>query len=590
MSGERITGSDLAESLDRMQSELDRWQIERDRLRAFLGNQQNRQLALEEQNLRLRRQHSRLAEENSRLFSTAANTSSTHLPRDILDTGSDDNDLANLATAIAEVGRENYSTRGGTPHRQRLYDWAAPSRAPEGPTGNMSQDEQDARHRDLDYAFRSYHAARDAIRAERSANDMGTVPTASALRQYWTEEERSADSERTRMVHEWADRHRRERQQRLQAQLLDPAPNADSPAIPRSRKSSLTDAHALKDRIRNTIRYLSKLRRAGPEDALHLARLMDLDVLYECEVTNTPNDLPLLIESLPSSEPSSWLRPGTTWHGLQCTAREHRPPPSMLSPTLRMIRQREYFGRSTTRRGIVDAQNAAAASLRNAENGDSEHIDPDRYLSSLMRDTDGRWGFGGIRQHAESKKAETEHWPVTVAFHTVDRERMVVTGTMRASQIPDRASNGGKSMESYFEGEIIDFRQHSLETDSSRGYKVGGLDTDARYWSRIGPFKEAIEKQAKNSFWDSSTYQDKLKTNNAGYWEMLKTEEQTHRELEADRVMMRCIGNQRWLRETLGTEWILMRWKGKEISAAPKNLVLNDFRKMFRRAYSQATI
>lgn len=117
-------------------------------------------------------------------------------------------------------------------------------------------------------------------------------------------------------------------------------------------------------------------------------------------------------------------------------------------------------------------------------------------------------------------------------------------------------------MESYFQGEIIDFRNHSLETEGlKRGYKVGGVDVDARYWARLGPFKQAIRKHT--STWDDGDkWEDKLKTGDAKYWDMLRAADRENRELEADQVMMRCLGNQRWLREKLGTEWVLMRWKG----------------------------
>ena len=561
-----------------MQSELDRWQSERDRLRAFLNNQQTRQLALEEQNLRLRRQHSRLAEENSRLFSTAANTSTTHLPRTILDADQGEDTLGNLATVIAEVGRESYSTRGSAPAGQRLYDWAAPPHVDEVPaneehSGRMSREQLAARHRELDNALRGYRNARNAFRSERQGNDVGTVPTAGALRAYWTEDDSSPDQDRHRMIHTWAERHRRERQQRLQGDTTNQR-SVTHESIEPPVSSESTD---LKDRIRKTIQYLSKLRKTAPEDALSLARVMDLDGLYECEASHSPNELPLLVDSLPRSEPSSWLAPGMTWHGLQSTDRDYRSLPSMLSPTMRMLRHRDYFGRSTTRRGILEAQNSAASFVRHADDANSDsNMDADRYLSSLMRDPEGRWGFGSVRTNDLTNsqtdqqptstnpraKSETDHWPVTVTLHSVDRDNMLVTGTMRASQIPDRTSAEGKSMESYFHGEIIDFRQHSLETDPGRGYKVGGLDTDARYWSRLGPFREAIEKQASSTYWDSSTWEDKLKTGDAKYWELLKAEERAYRETEADRVMMRCLANQTWLREKLGTEWILMRWKG----------------------------
>ena len=570
-----------------MQSELDRWQAERNRLRTFLHNQQSRQSILEQQNSRLREEHSRLVDEHSRLSSSITGEAAGRPSPSTLLPDQDQSTLSNLATAIAEVGRDSYATRGSAPERQRLYDWAAPhhsasdTRAQSTGNNEVASEARDhsARHRELEHALRNYRIARDALRADR-APGLGTVPTASALRAYWSEESNeepqpSSNHRAPFALSQFVEQHRRERQRRLA--------HADSHAATRSNESSgapssLSNATALKERIRNTIHYLSKLRTTSVEGGLELARFLDLDALYECEDTNAPSDLPLLVDSLPLPQPSSWLAPGMTWHGLQSTDREQRGP-TLLSSTLRRMRQREYIGRAMSRRGIAEAQNTAASMLSAGDAG--AEPDTDRYVSSLMRDTDGRWGFGHGRDHAElpgssgdggSRPAATQHtpetsdhWPVTVTIHSVDYSTMEISGTMRASQIPDRSAGAdgrGRSMESYFQGEIIDFRNHSLETEGSkRGYKVGGLDVDARYWARLGPFKQAIRKHT--STWDDGDkWEDKLKTGDAKYWDMLRAADRENRELEADQVMMRCLGNQRWLREKLGAEWVLMRWKG----------------------------
>lgn len=570
-----------------MQSELDRWQTERNRLRAFLNNQQTRQSMLEEQNSQLRQEHSRLVEENSRLFSSTSADSPIHLPSDILsvDVDSEATNLQNLASAIAEVGRDNYSTRGAAPARQRLYDWAATHRPnattsqdPTMPQESSSRLVDNPRYRELDRALHNYRVARSSLRSERPGNDLGTVPTAAALRAYWNEDEQpvAADHRPPFSLHNFVERHRRDRAARTVDSTTDVQATDAATSVP----TSLSDSAALKERIRNTIRYLSKLRKSSPEGGLQLARLLHLDVLYECDDANTPSDLPLLVDNLPQPQPSSWLAPGMTWHGLQSTDRDYRPGTSLLSSTLRSIRQREYFGRSTIRRGVIDSQHSTYASILSTNPEARDTTNSDRYLSSLMRDPDGRWGFSNTRDHAELPDsavtssnrthssapagADADHWPVTVTLHTVDYDSMTVTGTMRASQIPDRNSTGvGKSMESYFQGEIIDFRNHSLETDSRQGYKVGGCDVDARYWSRLGPFKHAIEKQASSSYWESSIWEEKLKTGDAKYFEMLRAADRENREIEADRVMMQCLGNQRWLQKHLGSEWVLMRWKGE---------------------------
>jgi hypothetical protein len=668
-------GSDLAASLDRMQSELDRWQTERNRLRTFLHNQQNRQSMLEQQNSRLREEHSRLVDEHSRLSSsitgtptsgrTALNNSSSNTTAAATaERQEDPSTLSNLANAIAEVGRDNYATRGAAPQRQRLYDWAAPpERSTPGDTNNSVSDEAPrtsaARHRELDRALQNYRVARNALRSDRpSSTDMGAVPTASALRAYWSEESHEENSSTS--VNQM--RQRRVAQDNIgsSSNSRNPEPSTHPPLNPAS-------GTYLKTRIRNTITYLSALRTTPTSETLELARSFGLDTLYEPSAADLPapipNDLPLLTSALPHPQFSSWLVPGMKWHGLQSTERENSysisagvrrgltPGQAAMSSALRRVRQREYIGRAMARRGIVDAQIAAGAMVdREREDGGEEGaaagggggagserdgqgsgqagLDTERYISSLFRDEDGRWVFrtprpdgslgAGDDDAANAAMTVTDHWPVTVTIHGVDWEEMEVTGTMKASQIPDhRTGSGegregaGRSMESFFKGEIIDFRRHTLETEGKRrGYTDGGVDVDARYWARVGPFKEAIKKAVvvkesgrgpgrgdsgrglasgplfaggqgasggSDDRWRDE--EEKLKilmaeadaTAERPWNSKTKTEKERReeREREADRVMSNCVASQKWLSEKLDREWILMRWKGEFCISMP---------------------
>lgn len=610
--------TDLAASLDRMQSELDRWQTERNRLRTFLHNQQNRQSVLEQQNSRLREEHSRLVDEHSRLsFSLTGTETSSSRPADRTSTTQDASTLSSLASAIAEVGRDNYATRGSAPERQRLYDWAAPPNIaqhdPEDATSPDLTDTNPARLTELNRALRNYRLARNALRSDRpSATDMGTVPTASALREYWSEE--AHEEPQALSAHrppfalsQFVENHRRERQRRAAQDNAQAAGRPTDSALKPS--STASQSVALKERIHNTIHYLSKLRTTPAEATLRLARFLELDTLYESEDANAPNDLPLLIDSLPLPQPTSWLVPGMTWHGLQSTDREQRRSPALLSSALRRMRQREYIGRAMARRGIAEAQHTAAAMMHDTSNAPSEEQQqpllrgssstdfyrdvPASLLPSLINSTS--------TANVSSTSADastTDHWPVTVTLHSVDYESMEVTGTMRASQIPDHRTGSegnrdgnSRSMESFFRGEIIDFRNHTLKTEGmKRGYLAGGVDVDARYWARVGPFKEAISKGAMGGSlldrkmsrkYNESEEDEDLKlgigialggdgvddSNLDRYWDGASGSRvgdgtQERRELEADQVMMRCVGSQKWLKEKLGREWVLMRWKG----------------------------
>lgn len=240
-------------------------------------------------------------------------------------------------------------------------------------------------------------------------------------------------------------------------------------------------------------------------------------------------------------------------------------------------------------------------------------IDAERYLSDLLQDSNGRWGFardpppGGPRRSSQSPHpVESDHWPVKATIHSIDYDTMTLSGTMSASHMPERISPtrlstieqpaSTTSMSSYFTGEIIDFRKQTLETEpEGRDYRVGGLDVDASYWARLGPFKQEIEKvrnlrgkargeyQQDSRLWnafrkptrDDGDYKEPPAIPRQASLEMGTNENENSsslpnpsphqkeesREIENDEIMARCLGSAKWLDEKLGEEWILMRWK-----------------------------
>jgi Vacuolar import and degradation protein len=628
-----------SEVMDRMQQELDRWQTERNRLRSILHNQQSRQSMLEEQNYRLREQRSRLQEEHTRLHEQThrVNDRNSSLRDDLHTLREAQSNLSNLAGAIAEAGRDSYATTGSGPSRQRLYDWAAPRHhqshqslhRPEDDDGDnlhaasASGDVNSVPRRELERALRDYRVARSAFRSGRQpGSDLGAVPTASALRAYWNEEPgdstasyRAEDTSTSRTpfaLSDFVEQHRVERQRRHLEVIRrqNEQRRNDNQSGPNSRaglRSSLHVSDAFV-RVRNTIKYLSALRNTDPKKGLELARSMGLDTLHEFADSTTPSYLPLNIDSLPTPQPSSWLTPGMTWHGLQSTDREH-PRPAVLTRRQR----RDALGRSMARNRLADTSSTL---LPSDFVPTQSTFDTDRYISSLMQDSEGRWGFNNDSAHdglptsatfdplaishddsssdPVNGSPEVDHWPVTVTLHSVDFSDMTVSGTMRASQLPDKMvpSSGSsaqhqdepqsvRSMESYFLGEIIDFRNHTLETSpsqhSGQTYKSGGVDVDARYWARLGPFRREIERQScpssmvNDKVWDIKTkadakYLDSMAVGPVG----MSSEERERMEQEADEAMARCLGDARWLEERLGRrggEWILMRWKGGSLSS-----------------------
>jgi hypothetical protein len=246
--------------------------------------------------------------------------------------------------------------------------------------------------------------------------------------------------------------------------------------------------------------------------------------------------------------------------------------------------------------------------------------DAERYLSNLLTNN-SRSNSPTISPPSPSpptqptpQLSECDHWPVKVTIHSVDWNSMTLTGTMSASHMPERLSAlqqsisptpvATTSMSSFFTGEIIDFRHQPLETEAEgRDYNVGGLDVDASYWQRLGPFREEIarvkslqgkgrsEYQTTGPIWDAfrrAAARDGENKDASGFsaapshfterdtdTQMAENGSQSShdrpglsptageesRDVDEDEIMARSLGSARWMVEKLGNEWILMRWK-----------------------------
>lgn len=550
------------------------------------------------------------------------------------------------------VQRQNYATTGGGPVRESLYDWAVP--APMSGRDMQASDSGDESDEDMDHmstaapnndinarrdlqrlerALQSYRSARNALRTGRTGDLLGAVPTASALRAYWYEE---SNDNATTSGFQSQYRFERQRRHAEYARL-----NAEANAIfndARFRGRKEPKRSEAFDRVRNSIRYLSRLRHTGVEGGLILAKQLDLDYLYEDERANTPSDLPMHVNSLPIPQYSSWLAPGMVWQGLQSTDREPVRSSTVRGSEARRERHRELFRRTLARRREMVLGNDVA------EEFSGSLLDAERYLSDLLQDSNGRWGFARASSSPSSQPnisstppTETDHWPVKVTIHSVDYDTMTLTGTMSASHMPEKMSsapqstspshNATTSMSSFFTGEIIDFRRHPLETEAEdRNYRVGGVDVDASYWARLGPFRKEIEKarslrgkrrseyQQDSPLWEafrkaasgeSENKEINTSTTTNGHADSdvnmsggngnssddpansASIESEESQEMDDDKVMARCLGSARWLDEKIGKEWILMRWKERCFVDSPSNS--NQTRTIVTAPYTYST-
>lgn len=90
-----------------------------------------------------------------------------------------------------------------------------------------------------------------------------------------------------------------------------------------------------------------------------------------------------------------------------------------------------------------------------------------------------------------------DHWPVKVTIFSVDYEKMSLTASMEAYDVPSNPPNGispsrcnpashqRKSITTYLEGEILDFRRHTFLTESFHN----DVARDVEYWRKLPPFK-----------------------------------------------------------------------------------------------------
>ena len=280
-------------------------------------------------------------------------------------------------------------------------------------------------------------------------------------------------------------------------------------------------------RLKHMMKYLSDLRHCdSAEDCDDLAAGLDFDTFSETAKPYPNPDFIMDVTVLQLPQYSSWLTPGAVFCGHQHSPQE--PPTLMLNRDRESIRRHiNTYQNSSARWNFEDEMPASLRTLADAE----------RYVNSLSTH---HLPPSIATAQASARPLLLDNWPVRVEIHAVDLQEMTLCGTMSASHIPDKLSPsspdhkpGGKSMRSFFEGEIIDFQKHSLETEN---FRSDGLETDVTYWRQIGPFREI----AKNL--------DKDWRNGEG--------------LEDDEdEMARCLASREWIDNVLMQDWVLMRWK-----------------------------
>lgn len=185
---------------------------------------------------------------------------------------------------------------------------------------------------------------------------------------------------------------------------------------------------------------------------------------------------------------------------------------------------------------------------------------------------------------AKGDELDGDRWNVKTTIHSVDWDEMTITGTMSASQLPSgprlgyqrlssnengQPADGDSScMDSFFTGEIIDFRRHTLETlptssleqrNRKSDMKPGSRATELSYWAGLGPFRKEIDKQS-----NIRRAEKGLPKGEEKYCGDILGEEEKN-EIRNE-VMARMLGDKKTLNKEM-EQWIFMRWKGMTIFA-----------------------
>ena len=553
------------------------------------------------------------------------------------------------------IVREDEGTRyaNRVPQRQSLYDWAPGSDDEDLyhellsraniPTFAQSVRPQ-SRQLNLESHRRSHSRSRTRPRDEAAARPLSWVETArrgyspprgdpstataallqsieqhrrfnararSTLQSYILDRDRR-DNDLTPSASTWARLHRPEQQS-----PGSPYPamrNLASQADLRNAYRQLFLENSSLARLKNSIRYLSKLRRCETlEEGLALATDLAIDDACRArqnrvsECFSKLSDLIVDTSSLPLVAECSWLTPGTVFTGSQHTSRDH---PSAI------LNRNRHHDRDAFFRLDRYHQDSGLALHDRQRRRSHTRLSTNTYRDRLpvpfpetsitvqhgSPATSNPPSINHSQSHIHLPSAPSDNWPVNITLHDIDHTTQTLSGTMSATHIPGRISPSSpspsttqhsqghaSSMRSFFEGEIIDFKIHSLETENFCTGQSGeaedgcggcGVSIDARYWRGVGPFRELLEKEKGKKDQSGGTgiaggkragkYPSRHSRINEGGEdndedveedEMEDDEDAVEDALGGEDIIASHLRSRSWIENVLLKEWVLMRWK-----------------------------
>jgi hypothetical protein len=256
--------------------------------------------------------------------------------------------------------------------------------------------------------------------------------------------------------------------------------------------------------LEQTVKYLARIRHAETvDDSLNHA--LDAGFLSKDYFCMQYADFLTDTSAIPPPAETSWLAPGAVLSGCQHAT-------SVAATVTATVP-----GTTSSQWRFYDAASGAALSslppptrpwLANSYStprSRTPHLSPDPAPAPTQQD----------------------RWPVKVTIHAVDWAKMALSATMEAYNVPSHPHphqslvsqqyTRTSSITTYLEGEILDFNQHTLLTESFKS-TVGN---DATYWRKLPPFSD----------------------------------------LQTDEDVVKALTSRKWYNEVLNKEYVLMRWK-----------------------------
>ncbi|KAL5376083.1 hypothetical protein PMIN03_012566 [Paraphaeosphaeria minitans] len=411
--------------------------------------------------------------------------------------GDDDTELEGI---LAELRREQPNTHPEILRvlgRSQLDSERERSRAAVSRLLNSSQPSQSADsslrsaallqsvRRNPRFAARTRHLAQRY--ADRDATDRSPHPSDWRDRSYLTSESTRAAMDRLAQRRTSAEQNRdRDMLQRVDSyrrSYLERASNPPSTVSPM---------------LEQTIKYLSQIRHSSViDDSLNYA--MDAGFLGKDDFAQDHQDFVLDPFTIPPPAETSWLAPGAVLSGCQHAATVTSTVTTSGSGTTTLYRFTHTGNRLSDARTMYSS--------------------PSNRTSLSPPDV------------VTSHSPQQDRWPVKVTIHSVDYDRMALSATMEAYNVPSHPHSHQSilnssdlapsftrtsSITTYLEGEILDFNTHTLLTESFKST----AGNDATYWRKLPIFQDMTDDD-----------------------------------------VVRCLTSRTWFEEVLSKEWILMRWK-----------------------------